>query len=150
MDTQDIITTLVAADGNINLAAERLNRRSDLGERLNEYTIKEKIVSDPNSVDILSRQLRGLLVLKLFDDLMISQQAMLSNIDEMKPSDVARLYASQLSAFTQLTSPSTKDTFDFEGEVMKTAMELGVPVDEVREDLKRLRANKSEAKSTGR
>ena len=148
MDVRDIIRAVVSADCYYPLAIERLKKKFP-DEEINEYQIKELLASDSTANKLLAEQLRGHLLTKMYDNVTQVQDNLMSRIDEMKASDVARLYSSMVTAFATLTAPAVKDTFDFEAEVTKAANMLGVPDDEVRDELKRLRASKAEAARLG-
>lgn len=96
---QELIKFVVAAGGNLPLAAERAGiSKEELATMLSG-----------NASSTLSEALRSLLVLEIYDTLMQTKIAFLQNLAFMTPNEVARAFASQITVFTQLTQIETPD-----------------------------------------
>jgi hypothetical protein len=138
MDVDLLISTLASSDGDLFLAAERLDHK--LGNErstTNEYAIKERIANfDVQTADTLSSKLRALLTLKIYN-LIIDMTAQLRDrMGDLKPSELVRAHSSMVASFATLTAPATKVTFDFDREVQELAKEFSIPIEDIRGELK--------------
>ena len=62
----------------------------------------------------------------------------MNNLDAIPPKDLSRTLASFVTAFSAMTAPATKISFDFESEAEKAANELGLTAEEVKLELKEI------------
>lgn len=136
VDATQIVKSLVSSEGDIFLASERLSK--DIGFKLNEYQFIDEIISNKETAKLASEQLRSLLTIKMFYLITQLQTELLGNLDAIPPKDLARTLASFVTAFSSITAPATKETFDFEAEVNKLADEFELTPEEVRLELKQM------------
>lgn len=93
-----LISEILKADGNIRLAAERLNIHPD--------EFKEIITSDPSTADTYSRQVRLLITTKLLETIGLVQQSLIASLPDLEPADMAKLYTSLIEKVESLTHPN--------------------------------------------
>jgi hypothetical protein len=136
IDSEDLVEAVVSSDGNIPLATERLN--TTLRTNITEYKLRRLITKQSGVAKSISEQLRTLMIIRVFDMLINTQNDILSRIDEIPAKDLASFYGRLLSGFNQLTAPSVKDLFDITDESRKVAEELGIPIKEVEQGIKEL------------
>ena len=136
IDINNAIQTLVSSDGDLPLAIERYNKGKE--NKVNEYDFISNIISDPNSTELVAKQLRSLLTIKVFYIISQLQLELMNNLDAIPPKDLARTLASFVTAFSAMTAPATKISFDFESEAEKAANELGLTAEEVKLELKEI------------
>lgn len=137
-----LIATLVGSDGDIPLATERLQKKLglDLGERINEYDIKEQIASLDNELrDSIAHKLRTLLILRIYNLVHLVSEKLVDNIDKLRPAELARTHSSLVNSFASLTVSATKVSFDFDHEISKLAEELQISPDEIRSEIKNIK-----------
>lgn len=96
---QELLKFVVAAGGNLPLAAERAGvSKSDLVTMI--------CGGDASN---LTEGLRSLLVLSLFENIVQTGIAYRASLPYMHPDALAKAYAAQLGAFTQLTALPTPE-----------------------------------------
>ena len=135
-NAEEVINLFITSEGNIPLTVERYNRRYADGPKLNEYKLLSILTNSEGGMENLVKQLRSLLVLKLFSLVMDTQLKVGGILDDLKPSDLSKTYTGLVSSFAQLTNGAAKDVFDFEAEIQKVADELGVSPEEVKSEFK--------------
>lgn len=131
-----IIDTVVTSEGDIFLAAERLSKNCDI--KVSEYELKSFISSNLVVSKALAERLRALLTTRMYYIVSQAEMSVLSSLDDMKPAEKVKTYAMLASVFHNLTVNTTKDNFDFDGEVAKAAAEFEQTPDEVKAELKRM------------
>lgn len=128
----------VNEERDVALAAERLTR--ELGEHVSEYQVIEAVSSDPTASKTLSNQLRVMSIIRIFELASTLSIEVQSNLDQMRPSDMVKMYTSLMSTLTTLTQPDARITFDFESEAAAAADEFGMSKDAVMTELKQIMA----------
>lgn len=136
MQLNDAIDVLVSSDCNLPLAAERLSKKT--GEKVTEYTLTEMVTASEENSKVLVSKLRALLSIKLFDNIVQMQSELMGKLDEIPAKDLARVIASFITAFSTMTAPQAKMTFNFEDEIRKAAEEFNVEPEVIRSELKQL------------
>lgn len=94
---QDAVDALIAADGNLHLAAERLH--------VPHSTLVASIAADPSAQASLNAQLRALTTLHTFDTLRLAKVIVEQQMAEMDPADFARFYTQLVQQVSSLTDP---------------------------------------------
>ncbi len=96
---QELLRFIVAANGNIPLAAERAG------------VDRQELVAlvTGNDTSTLSENLRAMFILSLYDSLMQAQIAFNANIPFMSPNELARSFSQMATTFSQLTSIQSPD-----------------------------------------
>lgn len=141
VDVDLLIGVIASSDGDTQLASERLSTK--LGMRILSQDLEERIAQfDIQSSDKLSAKFRTLLTVKLYNLIHQCTISLLSSIDELRPSELAKTHASLTNSFTSLTAPAAKITFDFDAEIAQLASEFpeefsGMSVDDMRAEIKR-------------
>jgi hypothetical protein len=138
VDVEILINTIASSDGDLNLAAERLDKKLGFTYgTTKEYFLQERISSlDIQSTDKLSSKLRTLLTIKLYNLILIATNQLMGSLGDLRPAELARTHSSLVNSFSNLTTPATKITFDFDKEVQQIAEEFDVPIEDVRGELK--------------
>lgn len=137
-DGADITKYVVIAEGSTALAAERLAQ--DLGRKVTENKLIEALIEDTTAPTVMGNRFRTLMMVKLFELITVTRTDLMMRLDDLEAKDLARLHTSLMATFVSLTAPAAKDTFDIDTEVRKAADELGVAVEEVANDVKKLMA----------
>jgi hypothetical protein len=136
-----LVNTLVGSGGDIPLTAERLCTK--LGVQygaITEYDITDAISSfDNETSDGINRRLRTMLAFKLFALIEVLNVELLSKMDKLRPSELARAHSSVVNSFATLTQGAAKVTFDFDHEAEKLADEFGVTPDEIKKEVKSMK-----------
>ncbi len=96
---KELLQFVVAAQGNLPLAAEYAGVTQ---QQLVALVCGEESAS-------LTENLRGMLMLSIFDTLMQTQIAYRANLDSMSPDGVAKAFPSLLQAFATLTQQPSDD-----------------------------------------
>ena len=91
----DAIDAIVNANGNMHLAAERL--------QLKHGDLLALIVADPNAIDILQLQLRAMSTLIAFSSLKLVADSFASSLERMKPEDNVKAFIGLLEAINKFT-----------------------------------------------
>jgi hypothetical protein len=136
---QQLIKALVAADGNIPLAAERT--KVERGELIAAITAEQAS---------LAEQLRSKFVLDLYHTLQETQAVFRMNLERMTPDAISRAYAQQAAAFAQLTSRPTEDASEQPVDIQAARNGLAARFEEyqARHDRRLLQAAESEEQAT--
>lgn len=140
VDTQRMADYLVGSGGDVPLALTRYNKYALENEldKLNEYEFYEHISNDEAVTINLIKRYRILTIIKTFDLIQSSQNALVDNLDNMKPSDLARTHTALLQTFSTLTTPATKVVFNLEEEVAKLADEMDLDRTEILREVKQI------------
>lgn len=138
VDVELLINTIASSDGDVHLAAERLSRKLDVPrDAISEYDITERIANlDIQSSDTLASKLRTLLTIRLYNLIHAATVQLAFNLSELKPAELARTHASLVNSFASLTAPATKVTFDFDRELVELSREFGIPVEDMKGEIK--------------
>lgn len=99
VDVADLIKYVMAARCALPLAVERINRDFGVG-----YT-KEQLLSEISSnTGDLAEQVRTLMILQTMDLHNQLQLALITNLSEMSPGEIARLFSANSNSLTNLTA----------------------------------------------
>lgn len=96
------IAVLVAAEGNIELAASRLG--------FQPFELIALLVADPNAPQILASQYRTLTLIKTFDALRLTHVEFRNAVIEMEPEEVAKTLTGLSKLAVELTSQKSDNT----------------------------------------
>src|SRR3972149_10505675 len=96
----DCIDAIVKAQGNLNLAAERLH--------ISPSTLTLIISQDPQGYESLQRQLRILTLLSSSMMLHVAQIALQTSIADLTPFEASKTYLSLLDSIQTFTDPHTQ------------------------------------------
>jgi hypothetical protein len=110
---RELVKFIVAAKGNLPLAAERLG--------MDQNEVVAAIIGDDQSVS-LTEQLRALLTIGVFDSAMAAQLAFRSSIDELTPKELSQAYTqlvAQFAALTKVASPELSDDAPYDATMAK-------------------------------
>lgn len=139
-DLDLVLNILASSDGDLPLACERLTKSLGLnrGDIL-EYELKERVAAlDIQSTDTLSSKFRALLIVRLYNLVIQATSDLALVLGDLKPAELARTHASLVNSFATLTAPSTKVTFDFDRELQDISREFGLPMDDLRGEIKEM------------
>lgn len=134
--SDEAVGILTSSKCNLPLAAERLGER--IGKTVNEYDLIDAVATDTNAAKRLASNLRVLSVIKLFDMMEAVSFKLTDELDNLKAGDVARLYTSLHATLGTLTTPDTKNVFDFEDEARKISEEFNIPIEEAKAEIRDL------------
>lgn len=96
---RELMTFVVAAEGNLPLAAERAG--------ISQKDLVTLITGGDTSS--LSENLKAMLMLQLFDTIMQTNIAFRASLPYMSPGDISKSLSGQLATFAQLTAAPTAD-----------------------------------------
>lgn len=97
--SKELMQFVVAAGGNLPLAAERAGvSKTDL----------VSLITGDDTVS-LSENLRAMILLSTFETIMQTNIAFRASLSTMSPDAISKAYASQLTAFSQLSTQPTSD-----------------------------------------
>lgn len=99
LPAQICVDALVAAEGNMNLAAERLG--------VKQHTLVASIAADPTAQSNLNAQLRALTTLHTFDSLRLAKVLIGDMMAEMEPDTFAKFYVQLVQQVGTLTDDKT-------------------------------------------
>lgn len=135
-----LVGLVVSSDGDLGLAAERLNKKLGLSyNTILEYELEQRISElDSQTTDSIASKFRALLTIRLYKLIYAATTELQASLSDLKPAELARTHASLVNSFTALTAPATKVTFDFELEAQRIAEEFKIPVEDIRGDLKQM------------
>lgn len=136
MTNDEILDKFISSEGDIRLTHERVNKGLPKEAHVTEYGILSALANSEGGIEEVMRKLRTLASIKLFSVLMEAQRELSMNLDSLRPSELARTYSSLASAFAQMTSNISKETFDFDAEAMKLAEEFQIDKEEIKSELK--------------
>lgn len=133
IENVDVVRAVVAANGNMRLAAERLTRAS--GERTyTEADIIDIVTGDKSIAGQLTQRFNALLQIKTFDLLMQAQIALLGVMGDMDANKLGATYGVLLGAYSQLTKQDdTVSRNDIIGIIESVAHDKGLPPAAARE-----------------
>jgi hypothetical protein len=140
IEVDDLLDLLASSDGDLQLAAERLNTKLNLEYgTIKETDLKERVSAfDVQSSDRLSAKFRALLTIKLFNLVILVTNQLQFELGELKPAELAKTHASLVNSFTSLTAPATKITFDYDRELAVLAEDFKLPIEDLRGQLKEM------------
>lgn len=95
LPAQTAVDALIAAEGNMHLAAERL--------QVPQHVLVASIAQDPTAQASLNSQLRALATLHTFDTLRAAKVLVESMMVDMEPADFAKFYNSLVQQVATLT-----------------------------------------------
>lgn len=104
---QEIVRVIVASDGSLPLAVERLKRQYN--EDFEPDKLLAAVTAEGSS---LSEQLRTAMILQLYATMMETQQIFRENLDELPVAELGRVYSGQVAAFASLTARPTEDAIE--------------------------------------
>lgn len=149
IDKEVLIALVTGADGDLRLAAERLDRilENDVGTT-QDYALQSRLANlDLQSADQLATRFRTLLTVKLYSLIVTAMDHLKIGMADLRPSELARTTTSLTASFAALTAPATKVTFDFNAEIEKLAEEFTdedgqkIPIEDIKAGLKEMEAS---------
>lgn len=143
IDAQEAVNVILSANCNLPLAAERLRERarstdSLINLKITEYDLLEIVANEPSLAKTLGLKLRTMALVNLYALMSDVQFKLASELDNLKASDVSRLYTSLQATLAVMTSPDTKQAFDFDAEIEKLVDEFGISAEEARKEIKHM------------
>lgn len=140
IDSVEFVDLVVAAEGNTHLIAERFNRRNREDAPISDFEVEEKLAKlDQESSDRLLGKLRASLAVRLYRLVILITNDLTNSLGDLKPAELAKTHSSLVTAFTNLTAPATKTTFNLEDELADIAREFpDISQDEIRAGFKEM------------
>lgn len=100
---QDAIAYIVGAEGDLDLAAERLFGVTSPANPYPRAQLITLVAEDPNSAELLASKLRTLTILQAFNSVRLVGATVDGSLDRLTASDRSKLYTSLLSIISGLT-----------------------------------------------
>lgn len=140
LSIDEISNVVASSDGDLALSAERLCARLEKPYgSITEYELQARLSEiDIQASDKLASRFRALLMIKLYNLISLATDRMMGALGDLRPAELARTHASLVNSFTALTAPATKVTFDFNSELEKLSEEFGLPIEDMKAEIKEM------------
>ncbi len=107
----DPLTAILACNGNLALAAERLN--------VSQATLLQQLAIDPTTQSVLPLQLKTIAILYIFELITQVKIAFESSIPDLTPYEAAKTLTSMLTLLNSMSTSATPGTFNIQDALLK-------------------------------